>query len=91
MLSVIQTAALFSRADVPVLILGESGTGKEKIAQLIHHLSERASKSFEALNCAAIPKDLVESTLFGHQRDRSLVRRATSQANSNWLTGVRYS
>lgn len=68
MLSAIQAAALFSRADVPVLILGESGTGKEKIAQLIHHLSDRASKSFEAVNCAAIPKDLAESTLFGHQR-----------------------
>lgn len=68
MLSTIQTAALFARADVPVLILGESGTGKEKIAQLIHHLSERAGGPFEAVNCAAIPKDLAESTLFGHMR-----------------------
>ena len=68
MLGAIQAAALFARTDVPVLLLGESGTGKEKIAQLIHHLSGRVTKSFEAVNCAAIPKDLAESTLFGHKR-----------------------
>ena len=53
-------------SDATVLITGESGVGKELIAQRIHQNSTRRNKSFIALNCAAIPKELIESELFGH-------------------------
>ncbi|NWD77251.1 sigma 54-interacting transcriptional regulator [Pseudomonas gingeri] len=55
-----------SRSDSTTLILGESGTGKELFAQAIHNASERCGGPFVAVNCGAIPRDLVQSELFGH-------------------------
>ncbi len=57
-----------ARSSIPVLILGESGVGKELIARAVHGVSERGGKPFVAVNCGAIPENLVESILFGHEK-----------------------
>lgn len=57
-----------SNTNLPVLITGESGTGKEVVARAIHQRSKRAGHSFVAVNCGAVPVDLIESELFGHAK-----------------------
>jgi DNA-binding NtrC family response regulator len=57
-----------AKSSIPVLILGESGVGKEVIARAVHAASDRAGKPFVAVNCGALPENLVESILFGHEK-----------------------
>jgi hydrogenase-4 transcriptional activator len=65
---VMERVALVSPSDVPVLILGETGSGKEVIARAIHLRSSRAAGPFIRVNCGAIPPDLIDSELFGHEK-----------------------
>ena len=66
--SVIRTAQIAAAADVHILIEGDTGTGKELMAQAIQQSSKRADEAFVIINCAAMPEELVESLLFGHEK-----------------------
>jgi len=66
-LKAIQDAILAAKEDAPVLLIGETGTGKEMFAQAIHNTTVRHKGPFVAINCAAIPADLIESELFGYE------------------------
>jgi Nif-specific regulatory protein len=68
MKKLIELASRIARTDSPVLILGETGTGKELMAKFVHEHSQRSEKPFKAINCGALPENLIESELFGHEK-----------------------
>jgi DNA-binding NtrC family response regulator len=68
LLSVVKTGRKAASSDIPVLLTGDTGTGKEVFARAIHGESHRVGKPFIAVNCGAIPENLVEGTLFGHEK-----------------------
>jgi transcriptional regulator with GAF, ATPase, and Fis domain len=68
MAATISLASKLAATDSPVLVYGETGTGKELMARFIHQRSRRSPKPFKAINCGAIPENLIESELFGHER-----------------------
>jgi formate hydrogenlyase transcriptional activator len=66
--AVMERVELVARSDAPVLIFGETGTGKELVARAIHNRSARHQGPFDRVNCGAIPPELIDSQLFGHER-----------------------
>jgi len=68
MRQILTTLRKVMNSEIPVLLQGESGTGKEMLARFIHQKGDRAGKPFAAINCAAIPPELLESELFGHEK-----------------------
>src|SRR3546814_12487262 len=86
MLRTLRLADQVAPSEATILINGESGTGKELMARYVHRKSRRADKAFVSVNCAAIPENLLDSELFGHEKGaftgRSEERRAGTECAS---------
>ena len=79
MQQVVRTVERIAPSDATILITGESGTGKEVIADLVHALSPRSKNKIIKINCAALPRELIESELFGSQKGRVHRRQCRPQ------------
>lgn len=87
MQEVFRAIGRLARSNITVLITGESGTGKELVARALHRHSPRAAKPFIAINTAAIPRDLLESELFGHERGAFTGAQASRQGRFEQANG----
>jgi len=74
-----------AQSNASVLILGESGTGKELVAKALHQESSRCEHSYVPVNCGAIPSELLESELFGHEKGAFSGASSAKKAVLNWL------
>jgi two-component system NtrC family response regulator len=87
MLEVCKTVEMVAPSDATTLILGESGTGKELFARALHALSSRSKQRFVAINCAAIPENLLESELFGYEKGAFTGAAKQTEGNIEYASG----
>ncbi len=87
MLEVCKTVEMVAPSDATTLLLGESGTGKEVFARALHALSSRSKQRFVAINCAAIPENLLESELFGYEKGAFTGAAKQTQGNIEYANG----
>jgi two-component system NtrC family response regulator len=87
MLEVCKTVEMVAPSDATTLLLGASGTGKELLARALHALSSRSKKRFVAINCAAIPENLLESELFGYEKGAFTGAAKQTQGNIEYANG----
>ena len=87
----VELACRVARSNVSVLITGPNGAGKERIAQIVHANSAQRAGPFVAVNCGAIPAELIEAELFGAEAGRTRAPRAPAPGASRRLTAARCS